>query len=119
MTPSAICLYYAWRACVKSGIYPTKNAWRAQLLTGGVVLASLCQLLVTAFLLSGFRSGVQSFATRVSLLWAIANWASLISWSLALASVTLGKGSIKRPLLIWCFVTPAASWIIFMMGYNY
>jgi hypothetical protein len=119
MVPSAMCLYYAWRAWAKLRMDSTKKGWRERLLMVGVVVASICQLMVTAFLFTGFRSGGQSFATRVSLPWAIANWASLLSWIISLAAATLGKGSIRRPLLIWCLVTPAASWIIFMMGYDY
>ena len=119
MSPSLICLYYAWKAWVKLGMTPTKNGWRAQVLMVGVMLASLSQILVTAFLLTGFRSGGQSFATRVSLPWAIANWTSLLSWLLSFAAVALGKGSIRRSLLVWCFLIPMASWIIFVMGYDY
>jgi hypothetical protein len=119
MSPSVICLYYAWKAWDKLGTTPTKNGWRAQILIAGVMLASFSQLLVTAFLLAGFRSDGQSFATRVSLPWAIANWTSLLSWLLSLAAVVLGKGSIRRSLLVWCFLMPMASWIIFMMGYDY
>ena len=119
MVPSAMCLYFAWRAWAKLRMDSNKKGWRERSLMVGVVLASLCQLMVTAFLFSGFRADEQSFATSVSLPWAIANWASLLSWIVALAAVTLGKGSIRRPLLIWCLVTPAAFWIIFMMGYDY
>jgi hypothetical protein len=97
----------------------TELGWRAGLLIVGLVLASLSQLLVTAFLLIGFRSDGQSFATPVSLPWAIANWTSLLTWVLALVTVALGKGTIRRPLLIWGLVIPVTSWIIFMMGYDY
>jgi hypothetical protein len=89
------------------------------LLIVGLTLASLSQLLVTAFLLTGFRAGGQSFATRVSLPWAIANWASLLTWILTLITVALGKGRVRRPLLIWGLLIPVTSWIVFMMGYDY
>jgi hypothetical protein len=119
MSPSAVCLYYALRAWSKLGTNSTTIGWQARLLMVGVVLASVCQLLVTAFLLTGFRSDGQSFATPVSLPWAIANWISLVSWVLALVTVAFGKGGMRRPLLIWSLVIPVASWIIVMMGWNY
>ena len=119
MSPSAICLLYAWRAWVNTGSDSIEHGWRAGLLMVGLVLASLSQLLATAFLLTGLHSNEQSFATRVSLPWAIANWASVLSWILALAAVALGKGRGRRPLLIWGLVIPVASWIIVMIGYDY
>jgi hypothetical protein len=119
MSPSAICLIYAWRARVKLGVASIGHGWRAGSLVVGLVLASLSQSLVTAFLLVGFRSDRQSFAERVSLPWAIANWTSVLSWILALVTVALGNGRVRRPLLIWGVVIPVTSWIIVMMGYDY
>jgi hypothetical protein len=119
MIPSGICLFYARREWVKDVMVFREKSWRQRLLMVGVVLASLSQLLVTIFLVRGFRSEGQSYATRASTPWAIANWTSLLSWTLTFVIVILGKGSNRRPLLIWCFVMPITSWLIFMVGYNY
>jgi hypothetical protein len=119
MSPPAICLIHAWRTLVKIGTGEIEHRWRSRLLIVGLTLASVSQLLVTAFLLTGFHSGGQSFATRVSLPWAIANWTSLLTWILTLIIVALGKGTVRRPLLIWGLVMPVTSWIVFMMGYDY
>jgi hypothetical protein len=119
MSPSALCLIYAWRAQIKLGMNSIDHGWRAGLLMVGLVLASLSQLLATSFLLVGFRLDEQSFAKPVSLPWAIANWTTLLTWILALVMVAVGSGRIRRPLLIWGLVMPGTSWIIVMMGYDY
>jgi hypothetical protein len=119
MSPAAICLYYAWRGWVKLGTDSREKMWREYLLMVGVVLASISQLLVTTFLIHGYHPEGQSYATRVSLPWLIANLTTLISWILAFLMVILGKGSMRRPLLIWCFVMPVTSSLIFGIGYTY
>src|SRR6266700_1811529 len=119
MSPSAFCLTYAWRARVKLGTEFTEHGWRAGALIVGLMAATLSQLLATAFLLIGFHSSEQSFAERVSLPWAIANWIMILTWLLALATVALGRGSLRRSLLICGLVMRVTSWIIFMMGYDY
>jgi hypothetical protein len=119
MSPSAICLIYAWRVRVILGMDSSEHGWRIGALLVGLILASLSQLLATAFLLTGFRSDEQSFASPVSISWAITNWITLLTWILALFTVALGKGPVRRPLLIWGLVMPVTSWIIIMMGYDY
>jgi hypothetical protein len=119
MVPSAMCLYYAWRACAKLRMDSNKEEWRERSLIVAVLLASLSQLLVTAFLIQGYHLEGQSYATRVSLPWLVVNLTSLLSWLIAFFLVILGKGGVRRPLLIWCFVMPMTSCFIFMSGYTY
>ena len=119
MSPPAICLIYAWRAWIKIRTDSTDHGWRSSLLKIGLILASSSQLLVTAFLLTGFRSNEQSFTARVSLPWAIANWASLLTWAFTLVMVAVGKGRGRSTLLIWALLIPVTSWIVFMMGFDY
>jgi hypothetical protein len=119
MSPSAICLIYAWWAYVNSRKGPIEPRWRAALLKIGLVLASLSQVLATSFLVQGFRSDAQSFAEPVSRPWAIANTTTLASWVLALVTVALGNGRVRRPLLVWGLVFPVACWVVIMMGYDY
>jgi hypothetical protein len=118
-TPSTICLILGWRAWVKGRSSASEHEWREVLLTIGLILASVCQVLATAFLVNGFRSDRQSFAERVSDLWAVSNWTTTLSWLLVLATVVLGKGRVRLLLLVWALVIPVTSWIVVMTGYDY
>src|SRR5256885_912955 len=56
-TPAIICLFYAWRANLDERAQYGRAVWRARILTIGVCLATLSQLLLLSFLLQGFPRG--------------------------------------------------------------
>lgn len=118
MIPSAACLVYAW----KSLCYPRESVaedWRYAALIIGLFFATLGQILAFGFLAQGFQADSQSFAEPAPLFWVIANWITLMSWVLVLFSLVIGKGPMRRSMLLWSLITPVAAWLVIMMGYYY
>jgi hypothetical protein len=120
MLPSAACLICGWISWRSRHRELQSKNWRIAALKVGLCSATVSQVLAFAFLLQGFHPDKQSFAEPQPLAWQFGNWITLITWLFALLTVVLGKkGAIRRPLLIWGFITPIAAWIVVMMGFDY
>jgi len=81
--------------------------------------AFLSLLLTSGFLIREWRWDEQSFADRPPLYWAVLNWVNLVSWGLACGAALLGKGKLRKAVLLWCVSLPLLAYFVFMMGYNY
>jgi hypothetical protein len=75
-------------------------SWRSNVLSVGVWLGALTQVLVLGFLAQGFHLNGQSFVEKAPTMWRELNSISLFSWALVVTSVVLGKGLGKRTLLV-------------------
>jgi hypothetical protein len=115
MALPASCLIYGWGQIGKL----TQSDWRLMVPTPGLCFATVSQLLVSGFLIQGFRSDAQSFAEPAPLHWMILNWLSVLAWGVTLLATALGKGRLRLPLFLWGLSMPLAAWIVIMMGYDY
>jgi hypothetical protein len=114
-TPSIISLILSWRTWMKGRT--SERDWRAGLLTVGLVL--VCQVLAAAFLLSGLHPNEQSFAQRVFNPMGGAELDYFPQLMLVVATVVLGRGRVRYPLLTWAVLIPLTSWMVIIMGYYY
>lgn len=117
----ASCLVYAWRVHLKNlpELKTPEWQWRRRILTIGVCLGTLSQVLVAGFLFQGFHGDRQSFVERVSLPWAIANWVTLLGWTFVVVAAAIGRGPAKRPLFFWVVIAPISAWFVVQTGWNY
>ena|SRR5256885_12123268 len=118
-TPAIICLFYAWRANLDERAPYGSAVWRARILTIGVWLAALSQLLLLSFLLQGFHEDRQSFAEPAPLSWAVVNWVALSGWAFAVIFAAIGQGKGRIALALWTAIAPITAWFVFLMGYDY
>jgi hypothetical protein len=93
--------------------------WRSNVLSVGMWLGALTQVLVSAFLARGFHLNGQSFVEKAPTMWRELNSISLFSWALVVTSVLLGKGLGKRTLLVWILTIPLAAGIVIIIGMCY
>jgi hypothetical protein len=119
MTPSMVCLIFAWRAKLTEPSDSQNTKLRARLLAGGIGFATLSQLLVIGFLFQGYDPDAQSFATPLPRPWIISNWIAVFGWLCAIVAIAGGKGRARRPLILWTLVTPAAAFFFEEMAYIY
>jgi len=113
-----ICLIYGWRVRGQVGTVTVAD-WRLKVLTPGLWFATLSQLLVSGFLIQGFRSEEQSFAEPAPFPWDLLNWVSVLAWCAAFVTTALGKGRLRLPLFLWALSIPLVAWIVILMGYDY
>lgn len=116
MALPAACLIYGWW---QSSDTVNSESWRQKLLQLGFPFASLSLLLTSAFLIRGWRWHEQSFADRPPTYWAVLNWINLLSWVFGCFAALLGKGKLRRSLMVWCISLPLFAWIAFMLGFDY
>ena len=93
--------------------------WRSNVLSIGMWLAALTQVIVLGFLGQGFHSNEQSFVGKAPTVWRELNSISLFSWALVVTSVLLGKGQGKRNLIFWTLTIPLATGVVVIMGIYY
>jgi hypothetical protein len=93
--------------------------WRSNVLSIGMWLAALTQVIVLGFLGQGFHSNGQSFVGQDPTVWRELNSIALFSWALVVASVVLGKGQGKRNLVFWTLTIPLATGIVVIIGIYY
>lgn len=115
-SPSAICLIFAWLRSKDSLEDASVQSWRATIAAAGLVLASVSQLLITAFLASGYHSQGQSFAQPAPRAWIVSNSMSVVAWAAVLLAAFLGTGKTKQALLYWAILMPLESGLIIMSG---
>jgi hypothetical protein len=93
--------------------------WRSNVLSVGVWLGALTQVLVLGFMAQGFHLNGQSFVEKAPTMWRELNSISLVSWALVVTSVVLGKGLGKRTLLVWTLTIPLTAGIVIIIGMYY
>lgn len=81
--------------------------------------AFLSLLLTSAFLIREWRWDEQSFTDRPPDYWAVLNLINLASWILVCCAAFLGKGRLRKAMLLWCVSLPLLAYFVFMMGYDY
>ncbi len=116
MALPAACLISCWRRSVDTS--PPANR-REKLLQLALPFAFLSLLLTSAFLIREWRWDEQSFADRPPLYWAVLNWINLASWIFVCCAALLGKGKLRKAMLVWCISLPLLAYFVFMMGYDY
>jgi len=93
--------------------------WRSNVLSVGMWLAAVTQVLVLGFLAQGFHLNRQSFVEKAPMMWRELNSISLFSWALVVTSVVLGKGLGKRSLVAWTLTLPLAAGVVVIIGMYY
>jgi hypothetical protein len=113
------CLGWAWHVHLDKRSKELKAGLRQKLSAIGIYCASLSQFLMLFFLLQGFHGDRQSFTEPATSPWVVGNWVALICWVFVLCVVVVGRGALKRALLVWIVTAPVAAWLVVMMGYDY
>jgi hypothetical protein len=115
----AICLIYAWKTWGRFRREVSQGGWRQRLLTFGLPSATLSLLLVSGFLAQGYRWDEQSFVGPPPLHWAVLNWISFLAWIFVCFASVIGRGKLRVPLSLWCFVMPLLTIACMLMGFYY
>jgi hypothetical protein len=115
----AICLIYAWYTWSRTKGPISQNGWRERLLPLGLPLATLSLLLISGFLVRGYRWDEQSFSGPPPIHWAILNWIGFSAWIYVCFAAMVGKGKLRIPLSLWCFAMPLLKIACMLMGFYY
>jgi hypothetical protein len=116
MSPSAACLIYAWRRFADfSGLI----TWREKLLHFALPVATLSLLLISGFLIQGWIWDGQSYIEAPTPTWHVLKRIGLLCWMFVCCASLLGKGKIRKPVLIWCISLPLLTLLVLWMGLLY
>jgi hypothetical protein len=115
----AICLIYPWMTWHRVRREAPQGAWRQTLLTFALPSATLSLILVSSFLVHGYRWDEQSFVGPPPLHWAVLNWISFLAWIFVCVASAIGRGKLRVPLSLRCVAMPLLTIAYMTMGFYY